>query len=114
MKIGYFLSTFPYSPLKKIALPLRLKLDNSNNIKQLNATLTVWHAPCCFVFMKKMEKHNQIQKDFFDTMINDAIEDLRKSGLEDEEIITIISQEFGPRYVHHLFEVAKQAGARET
>jgi DNA-binding transcriptional regulator YhcF (GntR family) len=64
--------------------------------------------------MKKMEKHNQIQKDFFDTMINDAIEDLSKSGLEDEEIITIISQEFGPRYVHHLFKVAKQAGARET
>jgi len=29
---------------------------------------------------------------FFDTMINDAIEDLRKSGLEDEEIITIIGQ----------------------
>jgi len=64
--------------------------------------------------MKKMEKHNQIKKDFFDIMINDAIEDLRKSGLEDEEIITIISQEFDPRYVHHLFEVAKQAGARET
>jgi hypothetical protein len=114
MKIGYFLSTFPYSPLKKIALPLRLKLDNSNNIKQLNATTTVWHAPCYFLFMKKMEKQNQIQKDFFDTMINDAIEDLRKSGLEDEAIITIINQEFGPRYVHHLFEVAKQAGARET
>ena len=64
--------------------------------------------------MKKMEKHNKIEKDFFDTMINDAIEDLRKSGLKNEEIITIISQGFGPRYVQHLFEVAKQAGTRET
>ncbi len=59
-----------------------------------------------------MKKHNQIEKDFFDSMINDAIEDLRKSGLEDEEIITIISQEFGTRYLRHLPEATKQAGAR--
>jgi len=72
----------------------------------------MWHAPCYLVFMKKMEKHNQIEKDFFDTMINDAIEDLRESGLEDEEIITIISKEFGTRYLHHLFETTKQEGAR--
>ena len=112
MKIGYFLSTFSYSPLIKIALPLRLKLDNSNNIKQLNATPTMWHAPCYLIFMKKMEKNNQIEKDVFDTMVIDAIEDLRKSGLEDEEIITIISQEFGTRYLHHLHEATKQTGAR--
>ena len=112
MTNGYFLSTFPYSPLIKIALPLRLKLDNSNNIKQLNATPTLWHAPCYLVFMNKMEKHNQIEKDYFDTMIDDAIEDLRKSGLEDEEIITIISQEFGTQYLHHITEAPKQAGAR--
>ncbi|MBW2563858.1 MAG: hypothetical protein JRE29_07465 [Deltaproteobacteria bacterium] len=87
-------------------------MDNSNNIKQLNATPTMWHAPCYLVFMKKMKKHNQIEKDFFDSMINDAIEDLRKSGLEDEEIITIISQEFGTRYLHHLLKATKQAGAR--
>jgi hypothetical protein len=45
-------------------------------------------------------------------MIDDAIEDLRKSGLEDKEIITIISQEFGTRYLHHLLKATKQAGAR--
>ena len=72
----------------------------------------MWHAPCYLVFMNKMEKHNQIERDYFDTMINDAIEDLRKSGLEDEEIITIISQEFGTRYLHYLLEATKQAGAR--
>jgi len=54
-----------------------------------------------------MKKHNQIEKDFFDSMINDAIEDLRKSGLEDEEIITIISQEFGTRYLRHLLKATK-------
>ena len=59
-----------------------------------------------------MDKNNRIEKDFYDTMINDAIEDLRKSGMEDEEIITIISHEFGPRYVRHLFEATKQTGAR--
>jgi hypothetical protein len=64
MKIGYFLSTFPYSPLKKIALPLRLKLDNSNKIKKLNATPTMWYATCWFVSMKKMEKQNQIENNF--------------------------------------------------
>ncbi len=64
--------------------------------------------------MNKMEINNQIEKDVFDTMVIDAIEDLRKSGLEDEEIITIISQEFGIRYLHHLFEATKQAGAGET
>ncbi len=45
-------------------------------------------------------------------MINDAIEDLSKSGLEDEAIITIISQQFGTQYLHHFLEAAKQAGAR--
>ena len=60
--------------------------------------------------LQMAESH--VQKDFFDTMINDAIEDLRKSGLEDEEIITIISQEFGTRYLHHLLKATKQAGAR--
>ena len=59
-----------------------------------------------------MKKHNQIEKVFFGTMIDDAIEDLRKSGLEDKEIITIISQEFGTRYLHHLPEATKQTGAR--
>ena len=62
--------------------------------------------------MNKMEINNQIEKDVFDTMIIDAIEDLRKSGLEDEEIITIISQEFGTQYLHHITEAPKQAGAR--
>jgi len=74
----------------------------------------MWHTLCYLVFMKNMKKHNQIEKDFFDTMINDAIEDLRKSGLEDEAIITIISKEFGTRYLHHFLEMVKQAGARET
>jgi len=67
-----------------------------------------------FSIYEKNEKHNQIEKDFFDTMINDAIEDLRKSGLEDKAIITIISQEFGTRYLHHLLEAIKWAEARET
>jgi len=62
----------------------------------------MWHVPCYLVFMNKMDKNNQIEKDVFDTMIIDAIEDLRKSGLEDEEIITIISQEFGTQYLHHI------------
>jgi len=59
-----------------------------------------------------MEKNNQIEKDLLDTMINDAIENLSKSGLEDEAIITIISQQFGTQYLHHFLEAAKQAGAR--
>ena len=62
--------------------------------------------------MNKMEKNNQIEKDVFDTMINDAIEDLRKSGLEDEEIIIIIRQEFCTQYLHHITEAPKHAGAR--
>ena len=72
----------------------------------------MWHAPCYLIFIDKMDKNSQIEKDVFDTMVIDAIEDLRKSGLEDEEIITIISQEFGTRYLHHLHEATKQTGAR--
>ena len=71
----------------------------------------------CYLLFRIYEENGETESDrkcFFDTMINDGIEDLRKSGLEDEEIITIIGQEFGPRYVQHLFEVAKQAEARET
>jgi len=67
-----------------------------------------------FSIYDKMEKNNQIEKDVFDRMINDAIEDLRKSGLEDEEIITIIGQEFGTRYLHHLPEATQKAGAGES
>jgi len=72
----------------------------------------MWHVTCYLVFIDKMDKNSQIEKDVLDTMINDAIEDLCKSGLEDEEIITIISQEFGTRYLHHLPEATKQTGAR--
>jgi len=31
----------------------------------------MWHTPCYLVFMNKMDKNNQIEKDVFDTVIND-------------------------------------------
>ena len=49
-----------------------------------------------------MEKQKEITKKFFDGMVHGAIEDLRKSGLDDEEIFLIIEEQFGPGYAREF------------
>jgi hypothetical protein len=49
-----------------------------------------------------MENQREITKNVFDAMVHGAIEDLRKSGLDDEEIFLIIEEQFGPRYAREF------------
>jgi hypothetical protein len=44
-----------------------------------------------------MESVREIKKEVFDTILIGAIEDLRKCGLDDEEIFPIIEEQFGFR-----------------
>lgn len=45
-----------------------------------------------------MENQKEITKNVFHAMVHGAIEDLRKSGLDNEEIFLIIEEQFGLRY----------------
>ncbi len=45
-----------------------------------------------------METQPEISKEFFDAMLDEAIEDLCRSGLGREEIINIIERQFGHQY----------------
>ena len=42
-----------------------------------------------------MEMQLEISKEFFDAMLDETIEDLCRSGLGREEIISIIEKQFG-------------------
>ena len=49
-----------------------------------------------------MEGQKEITKKVFDAMVHGAIEDLRKSGLDNEEIFLIIEEQFGLRYAREF------------
>ncbi|UCF83592.1 MAG: hypothetical protein JSV50_20900 [Desulfobacteraceae bacterium] len=51
-----------------------------------------------------MENQKEITKKLFDAMVHGAIEDLRKSGLDNEEIFLIIEEQFGLRYAREFFK----------
>lgn len=50
-----------------------------------------------------MERQREIPRDFLDEVADGAIEDLRKCGLDDEEIFSIIEEIFGAQFAHKLF-----------
>ncbi|MBW1788920.1 MAG: hypothetical protein JRK53_20275 [Deltaproteobacteria bacterium] len=45
-----------------------------------------------------MQKTRIISQEIFDAMVDGAIEDLRKSGMGQTEVHSIIEDQFGPRY----------------
>jgi DNA-binding transcriptional regulator YhcF (GntR family) len=53
-----------------------------------------------------METQRKIAQEVFDALIDDAIEDLRHSGLDNEEILSIIEEEFGLPYARKFCEKA--------
>lgn len=55
----------------------------------------------------KMERVRKIKEEVFDTILIGAIEDLRKCGLDDEEIFPIIKEQFGLRCARKCFEKAR-------
>lgn len=53
-----------------------------------------------------MERQSEIPRDVLDEIADGAIEDLRKCGLDDEEIFSIIKEMFGAQFAHKLFRKA--------
>ena len=51
-----------------------------------------------------MEKQRQITEEVLDTLVERAIEDLYKSGLDKEEIFILVKEQFGLQYAHKLSE----------
>ena len=51
-----------------------------------------------------MERYTEKEQKIFDTLVEETIEDLRKSGLDKEEILHIVKEQFGLRYVRKLYE----------
>ena len=49
-----------------------------------------------------METQPEISKEFFDAMLDEAIKDLFRSGLDREEIIGIIEEQFGLAYARRF------------
>ncbi|MEE9420451.1 MAG: hypothetical protein V3W43_13280 [Desulfatiglandaceae bacterium] len=49
-----------------------------------------------------MEKKNVMAQEIFDAMVDGAIEDLRKCGLDKKEIFNIIKEHLGLRYADKL------------
>jgi hypothetical protein len=49
-----------------------------------------------------MENKNVMAQEVFDAMVDEAIEDLRKSGLNIKEIFSIIKDHFGLRYANEF------------
>ena len=49
-----------------------------------------------------METQPEISKEFFDAMLDEAIEDLCRSGLSRDEIIGIIEKQFGLPYARRF------------
>ena len=45
-------------------------------------------------------------QEILDSLVDEAIEDLQKSGLDNEEIFFIIKKQFGRRYAHRFYEKA--------
>jgi hypothetical protein len=58
-------------------------------------------------FWGKMERVKGIKEGVFDTILIGAIEDLRKCGLDDEEIFPIIEEQFGLRCARKYVEKAR-------
>ena len=50
-----------------------------------------------------MDEKCQISEEVFETILAEAVEDLRKSGLDDEEMFSIIEEQFGLRYARKFF-----------
>jgi hypothetical protein len=44
----------------------------------------------------------EISQKVFDEMVEEAIDDLRKSGLSNDEVFLIIRDQFGSRYLNKL------------
>lgn len=53
-----------------------------------------------------MEIPPEISKEFFDDMLEEAIADLCRSGLEREEILKIIEEQFGLQYARKFEDTA--------
>jgi len=51
-----------------------------------------------------MERKAEITQELLDSFLEEAIEDLRRSGLSHEEISVIIKDQFGSRYLTKFFE----------
>jgi len=45
-----------------------------------------------------MDKKNVMAQEIFDAMVDEAIEDLRKSGLDKREMFTVIEEHMGRQY----------------
>ena len=43
-----------------------------------------------------------IAQDFFDILVDDAIEDLRKAGLSPKDIFGIVERQFGEKYAQRF------------
>jgi hypothetical protein len=43
-----------------------------------------------------------IAQDFFDALVDDAIDDLRKSGLPPKDILGIVERHFGEKYAQRF------------
>ena len=52
-----------------------------------------------------MERKVEITQELLDSFLEEAVEDLRKSGLSKKEISTIIKDQFGSRYLSKFFEI---------
>ena len=49
-----------------------------------------------------MERQREIPRDVLNEIADGAIEDLRKCGLDDEEIFSIVEEMFGAQFAHKL------------
>jgi hypothetical protein len=54
-----------------------------------------------------MGRVREIKEEVFDTILIGAIEDLRKCGLDDEEIFPIIEEQFGFRCARKYIQKAR-------
>jgi hypothetical protein len=50
-----------------------------------------------------MKKRSEMPKEIFDALFDGAIEDLRRSGVDNEEILPIINEIFGVVYARKYF-----------
>lgn len=53
-------------------------------------------------YFQEMKNKKEILEEDFEAMLSDAIEDLSKTGLSNDEIFKIVKDQFGLNYAHKL------------
>jgi hypothetical protein len=59
--------------------------------------------------MTNMKKQRKTTEEVFDALVESAVADLHKSGLDNEEIFLIVKEHFGLQYAQKLCEESSNA-----